>query len=757
MTTIHQLVSWIKVKSKRPQQIKMAEAPVEPMTQISEQEELCDATAVLIDRGTICRASMKLPPIPREERRQQIALSRTFATNSPAHIYEEIPYAALHRLNNEEHKCSDSAAIPKDMYNKDTVDITKLDFEQAQEFGSYLVVPIKGKLLQGQGQGHSTLDVTSHTECGDTSAICDTSVTSYGSQTSRGEWYSGGDVSSSDSGFHSANGDHRRLIMGHNHGSIHSEQHRMSVASHDSGHGDEITTPLDTHNNHHSNHGQMEYHSNHESMNQHSNHSQMSHQLSHHDNHETTDHHSNHRQGDHHINHGHTDESGGRHVHCRKCSRPHGIYHGMLMTGDHNSENDKVQFDVYTLENLNIQDDNSNGTTSAPHEQRIPQHRLGQLGSAFTACVPRSNTAALPRRNGIITCFRGRASHDNFKQSCDKVSPRSISESDSGASSVYAYSGSDKELIFLQDFVRSREKLHHHESDSSNDTFSEYDIRSGEVTPSSTNDEYDYLLSKVRHNFALKQDVQNIIKSESSEYETSEYQDETDIPDDRSDTNSFTTVTSLSDMSTIDLDDGKSEKSDASKTDHSDTKVKRKCKKENRSASSDGNLSNHADSDKGKKTKDSDKQVRGSKTMKSAHARTENRKAMKKKLNQSNKATECYTLPDFPRSALDLTNKEAADFDALDRLSCRATVYIPCSEVSTEEPVTDMKDSDRLSCRATDYKPHSDCKGKPTGTGNKPPQTLPVNKQPGRQRQDHNRLLSDLMKMNHDRQLLVLF
>ena len=86
MAAVETLLRWIRGRKHRS---KRARAP---LSNVMNGAEVTTETQLLELQACQCRASMKLPPIPREDRRLRSTITKERFTESPAHIYEEIPY-----------------------------------------------------------------------------------------------------------------------------------------------------------------------------------------------------------------------------------------------------------------------------------------------------------------------------------------------------------------------------------------------------------------------------------------------------------------------------------------------------------------------------------------------------------------------------------------------------------------------------------------------------------------------------------------
>ncbi|KAI0212339.1 hypothetical protein LSAT2_002740 [Lamellibrachia satsuma] len=550
-----------------------------------------------------CRASMKLPPIPKQFESRYPDVSRYF-TDSPAHIYEEIPPKEEDRrkreVNANSGDLSGDKPSGKDSNGSHDVDIDNLAFDQAKTFGSYLVVPMKDRLT-GTGGAESHVPADHRLSV---AATVERPV--HPGTTMNRPGHTGGRTDCLDDSCCS-----------------------RKTSSSDS--GVSVENSLD-----------------------------------------------------------------GAHVHCTRCCRPHGMYDGVPFT---HHDGEVVERDFARPPR------SANTATVRP---TLPYRDLLQQHFAV---------------DGDATCSYHRDhvtdestdSYNDFDFRCGvsvNASPRTrrgqpdmtSTESD-GGSSIYPASLSDGDRAGGIHIVTSGSRCGgNNSSDSSNDTYSEYDVRSDDSLFRQPSD-YDYFLSRVRHNLTLEAEVQRHIRlSESSDYETNSSAISGDGNDTSDDIVSLTSITSLSGISITD------ERESRRAPPHTD--VANKTRRRSHTAKSEapprGRPSVASDAPKQRKTK----------TVSFADARKTRR----------TKPVEYYRLPDFPHKAATASAEESDDLDMSEKLSCRATNFQPAGKPVTRKP---HDRSENVHSRTATHAKH------------------PPNSQ--------NRLLTDLMRMNHDRQLLVLF
>ena len=525
-----------------------------------------------------CRASMKLPPIPKEFQSRCPDVSR-YCTDSPAHIYEEIPsHRDGHKLEGNE-KTGDlngdktSANDDSSEAREHDVDITNLAFDKAKTFGAYLVVPMKDK-LNATGVGVSC--VAAEHRLPVTSDCLDESCCSR-------------KTSTSDSG--------------------------VSV-----------------------------------------------------------------------------DTSGGSergHETCSRHRRRHIVYDDVpcMDYDDDVIERDLARSDKTALGRAMFRHRDHNRELFAVQVENVPAHHrdhvfYNDLDSRCDMSVP----------------CEGDESSRMWRSQSDIPSNES-----SDGSSIYPTSLSDGDRRLA---TTSGGICCSNSSDSNNDTFSEYGVhcdhsgvRGGDSAfrrPS----EYDYLLSRVRHNFTLGAEVQRHIRSsDSSDYETNSSVFSGDGYDDiNADIVSLTSITSLSGISS---------------TDERESRVRPHTIAANRTRCR-GNITKGEAPSRGRPSAVQE-------PLKQRKSSTVN--GVDSKKTRRTKPIEYYRLPDFPHRT---ATAGAAHTDNIsERLSCRATTFHRAGKPETR------KTHDRA------------------GSAHARPAKHPPNSQ--------NRLLTDLMRMNHDRQLLVLF
>ena len=570
-------------------------------------------------------------------------------TDSPAHIYEEIPHHLVEPTTGSS-ESSDEVS--------DSVNVTNFDFAQAKEFGSFLVVPIRSRVktrtqcltqleTNNNASEHSAphCDTTANIKCHGMDPGYDT-----GSCT-----YPGGGGSSGDSA--------------------------VADLSHDQ-HSDFLSQ-----------------------------------------------------------------------AHCGRRRRPHGIFNGVTLS-HFGEELDPESVELQTYFNkqmLQQEEDNGNHDGSVVERFLIvpsrPQFTEDTQELTSNPQDQQANMVDNAQNNNQSDSLKaepqqGSDSNDTGNEYDLRSSDQSSSSQsrpgsyafDSG-SSLYAFSNSSASGgsgTHKGHFVRHKPQ----ESDSSNDTFSEYDL---EKSP-----EYEYYLSKVQHNLWFKSDVMRVIReSESSEYETT-----SDIMSPRCqckvgkslDDISLTTVTSLSDLSLSDKDNEQTSKQSGG---HSHHKESTKCTCD---------CQNQQFKPVRHKTK--------TKTRHSGRSRSE-RKHTKEQTAKTLMEVHVSDVPAWERTDRKGSHGSHAKHSSKKRSSSRKTAELYCLPDFSQPPAGNLVDDpERLSCRATDFTPppviasprrHQQSQQNRTVTATDTQSALRHRRAP-----QQNRMLSDLMKMNHDR-LLVLF
>ena len=380
------------------------------------------------------------------------------------------------------------------------------------------------------------------------------------------------------------------------------------------------------------------------------------------------------------------------------------------------------------------------------------------------------------------------------------------SSSDSAASNLYgsesSHDSSPKSRLPVSGEKRAKPL---NESDSSNDTFSEYDIRSSDSYTSTKGitDEYDFYLSKIRQNLWLKQETLRVIReSESSEYETGDYQC-TSLG------SSVYTTSSLSDapmtMTSTQTEVTSSQENDVSNCsafNDSGMKLKGILKHSNSTSCPTQPKRSIVINEEGANSKSKSSSKQSSTQTGAVHAR---KKPNRRKSTSAipDPLLECYTLPDFasdsgpkvsgsPNGKISSSNSNSSlDSSVSMEIANAAAVSSPTGSAITGSDNSRSHDSDileRLSCRATNFRsetppllPAPSVPNNPTLGGDSVSaftKVSPSSKAPSgglvpkgmtslggkvhmrghaqNRTAQHNRLLGDLMKINHDRQLLFL-
>ena len=436
------------------------------------------------------------------------------------------------------------------------------------------------------------------------------------------------------------------------------------------------------------------------------------------------------------------------HVHCTRCHRPHGVFNGITLAHfDENIDLQNIDIQTYfnkamlgdqlsTTVTFEMIEDSEGSKVKGTQESDSPEQRQSHKDREIRWADKGDNTMNSD----------GNDTGNEYDVRSSDLSSQSHSRPSSfafdSASSLYAFSGSERDMTsqIRTAHVRKRHPMPHQrqESDSSNDTFSEYDIQSG--------GDYEYFLSRVQHNLWLKKEVMRVIReSESSEYETAASVAPCSCPCSKKnpDDISLTSVSSLSEMSLSEKEDVNSDGN--SKNVPSVDKHERVKKGEHSKSCVHGKTSKHKTKNKSKSRHRSERRDPENIDESFEHAQNSNvpawerldrrqvsgeyRKAGSRRKSSgpnSSKKTEVYCLPDFPTSPGGDENG-CVDPDSMERLSCRATNFNPPPAVKSVRTATRA-----VTSRGT------------SGSQRTQPQRA------------QNRMLTDLMKMNHDR-LLVLF
>lgn len=431
------------------------------------------------------------------------------------------------------------------------------------------------------------------------------------------------------------------------------------------------------------------------------------------------------------------------HVHCARCRRPHGIFNGVTLSHiDEKTDMENLEIQTYFNKQM-LQDDGDHTVERFLIVPSVsePEHTDGRVQGGM-------QHQDILNDNGMKNKETTQGSDDS-NDTCNEYDIRSSDMSSSShsrpgsyafdsGSSLYAFSNSDKDLLPMKTGMAQLVRRKVQESDSSNDTFSEYDSH-----PSGG--EYEYYLSKAEHNLWLKRDVMRVIReSESSEYETTDSQVcQCECLNRRnSDNSSLTTITSLSDLSLSDKDENsvkQKTKKEKHKSEHRECKNcacpseghkkssrhKTKVRTKHKHHNSEGR-SHHKQS----RVKEASASAASAVPAwerddgsKSAFTEYKNHAQRKSRVTSHKKRAELYCLPDFSDNSAPSSSR---DSDSLEKLSCRATDFTPSA------PQVSRSNSSRK--LALDAKPSVSDRRHPR----------------------QNRILSDLMKMNHDR-LLVQF
>ena len=159
MTSVHSIFSWLKRKEKSSKKHKsdsssgsgvavtagVISGSAKCRRSSNNQENTHGNT-----RGSVCRQSLMLPPIPRDQLFSH--LPDRLWTDSPSHVYEEIPLSTFE--------------LETSLDNATDVKLNHLDLSKAKEVGPYLVVPLKDAL---SGRVIVTASPTLGYSCGDVS------------------------------------------------------------------------------------------------------------------------------------------------------------------------------------------------------------------------------------------------------------------------------------------------------------------------------------------------------------------------------------------------------------------------------------------------------------------------------------------------------------------------------------------------------------------------------------------------------------
>lgn len=499
-------------------------------------------------------------------------------------------------------------------------------------------------------------------------------------------------------------------------------------------------------------------------------------------------------------------DSPGKFSHCKRCNRPHGLYHGVSLC---HSEVEDMRQELQYLDIAGLDKNKLRGASPVLSSPSLLQN-FARRRSAFAKYIPASTQKVesrncddpdpniekseqghenqiLPENSGMcdnkITAESETVINDAYKR-------QSMSAESDYFSSNYNTSQSDTLSRASREY-QSQQRVSYvaSASDRSNDTFSEYDLKSDSSSLHKREDsgsvEYNYYLEKVKQNLEIKQKVQRIIKSSESERSDGEKSYHTDSNGLQDDSISLTSVTSLSELSIMPTDESSSSfvRSKGSSHHKSNNKGSPKTSKSH-SSTIRAHLNVSADAYVSKMQRV--------------------RKPIRKK-KKSSKDIEYYKLPNFAGNS---SSSHVADTSKgnpkRSEISKNASFESKASSVSSksdrEETLADkhdssstysvdsVKSSEKLSCRVTDFK-LSDMKkngdvirrngsfnfkdvskklsvrvtsgeqGVHSGdlkvnNGNKSTVSNSVYSSHSQVKNNsNNRLLSDLMRMNHDRQL----
>ncbi len=511
----------------------------------------------------------------------------------------------------------------------------------------------------------------------------------------------------------------------------------------------------------------------------------------------------------------------GNFVQCTKCNRPHGLFNGTQIKhfdehgeicggcGEDQSTFDRLSVRARSLgpqngapfcrdansskafgpkvrTNPRVSERNFKFTRSPSLDSCMKNLSQSEAGNAHQA-VGKENLnpgTKVQESDSADTCneYDMQTGSENSSGKSVSSGQRSSIASDSATSNLYGSEGGSHDNLNSRQFPRT--KLN--ESDSSNDTFSEYDIRSSDSYTSAKGmvDEYDFYLSKIRQNLWFKQDTLRVIReSESSEYETSDYQ---------SSSMAGSVYTASSDASVLMASNTRHDVSNCSAfSGPKDVKLKGILKHHTKGAGLPSNRPKRSIVIK----EDSPTRSKGSNLMNSSsHGCVQARKKPNRRRSTGTMphSLECYTLPDFSSPSGSPVIPDSANNNSITKVTGDSLLDTSLSSDTDSSMRSDRgNDSDildRLSCRVTNYKlepasivppPGGNSPGssmgdnsvsaftkvapsKPNSSTAAPPKLTNAGaagkamRAPAQGRPQHNRLLTDLMKINHDRQLLFL-
>ena len=136
MTSVHSIFSWLKRKDKTSKKPRVDRTITDAGDGVFATDGLisgsakCRRSVANIDHDDICRQSLMLPPIPRDQLFSH--LPDRLWTDSPSHVYEEIPISTFE--------------LESSVDTTSGVSLNHLDLSNAKEVGPYLVVPLKDAL-----------------------------------------------------------------------------------------------------------------------------------------------------------------------------------------------------------------------------------------------------------------------------------------------------------------------------------------------------------------------------------------------------------------------------------------------------------------------------------------------------------------------------------------------------------------------------------------------------------------------------------
>ena len=450
-----------------------------------------------------------------------------------------------------------------------------------------------------------------------------------------------------------------------------------------------------------------------------------------------------------------------KYSHCKRCKRPHALYHGVTLC---HSDVEDMRQELQYLDIAGLDKNKLRGKTSVLDSPSLLQN-FARRRSAFAKYIPSQksdeNTDVMDPNSEVAETQCTDNNSTNILMS-DAYKRQSMSAESDYFSSNYNTSQSDSHSKTSQEFQPEQTTITNYttSSDRSNDTFSEYDV-APETHMGVSSQEYNFYLEKVKQNHLIKQEVQRMIKSSESERSDNERNYHSDSNVLQEDSISLTSVTSLSELSAFPTED-------------SAGFIRSRIHKPVKSSPKNTKRNGH----KNQLASPVDTYV-----FKMQRARKPIRKKRK-----SNKDIEYYKLPEFSNPpAMKQHTQESRDRSEKSsplENKITATAKLSLSDAMGENSPKDMdqsgtgtegadtsKSTDKLSCRVTDFR-LADMKRSPSvkdsgkvlytrstsgeSTGESGNRSSVYSSHTQINKNTNNRLLSDLMRMNHDKQLFSL-